>query len=340
MEGPEKRLGAACPNGGNFFVCGGKPHRFVGCCGTNPCDTENGNCPDDKLETMTFNKTAYDKILPQACLGSGSIRPLWYACAYSVPPFMGCCAENPCRPEGCSPKALRQAMLSNDTEAAAVFLPMPVSSSTQSSASMSRATTTSSSLAEASTHAATATPAAIDVPVDSHREVSKGAVAGIAVGSTVGAIILLGLLVFWFKRFSRLSRQRSQAGIDRHTGGQLYHQEQNFGTGPQSITPHPLGESYRDMRSPIYPLSAGYQPAHCIHTPVQAVELSAVELPATTNEDKGVISRAATLEESPCLGKEKEYEASGMTAPLRPRQSRPFELEDPSTQHPDTERTQ
>ncbi|POR39557.1 Uncharacterized protein TPAR_00259 [Tolypocladium paradoxum] len=348
MEGPEKRLGTACPNGGKFYVCEDKPARFVGCCTTNPCDTKNGVCPQEKLQTATFNKDVYDKIPAQECMGDGN-NTLWYTCAYSVPPFMGCCAENPCRPSGCSLDALRPAMLSNDRDAAAAFLPMPVSSSTQS-----RASTTSSSLAETSTHAVTTTPVptklpgggTTDAPTGSHGELSKGAIAGVAVGSTAGAIMLLGLLVFWFKRFSRLRRQRSRGALERHMDRrQPYHQEPNFTPGPHSIMPHPQGVMpYHDTRSPIYPLSAGYQvsspgcsscqatptPAQCIHT-----AMLAVELPATTNEANGAVSRDAMLQESPCLGTKKKDEASGMTAALQPRQSRAFELEDPSTQHPD-----
>ncbi|KND87206.1 hypothetical protein TOPH_08136 [Tolypocladium ophioglossoides CBS 100239] len=355
MEGPEQRLGVACPNRGNFYVCEDKPARFVGCCTINPCDTKNGDCPREKLQTATFNKTAYDKILPQGCMGSDN-NTLWYACAYSMPPFMGCCAENPCRAAGCSPDALRPALLSNNKEAAAAFLPMP-DSSTQLSASTSKAESTSFSLAETSTRAVTATPVltsfpgggATEVHTGSHAEVSKGAVAGIAVGSTAGAILLLGLLVFWFKRALRLRRQRTQAGFERHIDGlQPCHQEQNFAPGPHSIMLPLQGVMpYCEMRSPVYSPSAGYHvsplgcsrcqatltPTHCIHIPPLAVEL-----PASTYEVKEAVSGATVLQESPCLGREKMDEASGMTAPSQTRQSRPFELEEPSTQHPNSKR--
>ncbi|PNY26503.1 Uncharacterized protein TCAP_03568 [Tolypocladium capitatum] len=340
MEGPEQRLGAACPSGGKFYVCEDKPSRFVGCCTINPCDTKNGACPQDSLRATTFNKNAYDNIHPQECMDNSN-NSLWYACAYSVPPFMGCCAENPCRTAGCSPDALRPASLSNNKESAAAFLPMPVSSSTRLSASTSSSESTSSSLAETPTRAAGATPeptglfggGAADVHTGSSGEVSKGAIAGIAVGSTAGAIILLGLLVFWFKRVSRLRRQRMQAGLGRHMDGrQPYHQEHNFSPGPHStMPPSQAAVPYCDMRSPLGCSRCQVTPIspHCIHAPPLPVEL-----PASTNEASGAVLGAAMLQESPCLGNEKMNE----NASLQAQQSRPFELEAPSTQHPNSTR--
>ena len=177
---------------------------------------------------------------------------------------------------------------------------------------MSTAATASSSLAETDTPTVAATPVVTEAPPGSYSELSNGGIAGIAVGSTVGAIMLFGLLFLWFKRISRLRSQRAQAGLEWHTGGQPYHRE--------------------------HPLSAGYQPAHCYNSPIQAVALPAVELPATTNEDEDAITTAEARKESPCLGIEKSYAASGMTFPLQARQSRLFELEDPSTQHAVTKR--
>jgi preprotein translocase subunit YajC len=117
-------LGAFCPGEGSFFVCEDKDIRFVGCCTVDPCKTDSGACPDDNLYTASFDAGSYNLLKEQECV---SDRPevQWYTCTgANDPPFMGCCAINPCgRNDSCPDSDLHAARLSDFDENAAVFIP-------------------------------------------------------------------------------------------------------------------------------------------------------------------------------------------------------------------------
>ncbi|KAF7554543.1 hypothetical protein G7Z17_g2836 [Cylindrodendrum hubeiense] len=63
---PIQNLGLGCPNGGDFWICANKPARFIGCCTSNPCETDYGVCPDEDLTPATFDM---DVFVPGLCHG-------------------------------------------------------------------------------------------------------------------------------------------------------------------------------------------------------------------------------------------------------------------------------
>src|SRR5688572_4409200 len=112
MAKPEDTIGAACPEGGEFYVC--EASGFIGCCSEDPCKTSNGICGDEDLEPMTFDTDKYSDILAQDCLG-GESGVSWYACTGTEDfPFMGCCAINPCSEGSCPTDELRGSKLSSN----------------------------------------------------------------------------------------------------------------------------------------------------------------------------------------------------------------------------------
>ncbi|CAH0045185.1 unnamed protein product [Clonostachys solani] len=164
MVGPAKeiidRLGVDCKEGGSFYVCQDKPVQFIGCCTLDPCKTDDGNCPTENLRNTTFNKLYYSQFKAQSCL-SNAPQDIFYTCANNDPPFMGCCAQNPCQSNGCAAANLSSAVLSKNKENASVFLP-----------------------AEAGTNS---------------RALSPGATAGIAIGAVVCSLVMIVLGLMWFR---------------------------------------------------------------------------------------------------------------------------------------------
>ncbi|KAI1632284.1 hypothetical protein F4809DRAFT_656629 [Biscogniauxia mediterranea] len=141
---PSPDLGLSCPFGGDFYVCGNSTNRFIGCCEHSPCTSDilpsalnntnfgtSGLCPIDSLKPASFAASAYDDIPPQACTAppsrenGSSPTPLWYTCAGTRPPCLGCYTKNPCGEdhlESWLVEHLVPAVLSDDATDAAVFL--------------------------------------------------------------------------------------------------------------------------------------------------------------------------------------------------------------------------
>ncbi|KAM5345200.1 hypothetical protein ACJ41O_011062 [Fusarium nematophilum] len=118
---PIDKLGLGCPFGGNFYICRNSPTRFIGCCSSNPCGSRKGLCPDEHLRPASFEAEQHNQILDQACISDNrDVR--WYSCAGTTPPFLGCCAVNPCARGRCPDKQLRAAKLSDRDENAEALL--------------------------------------------------------------------------------------------------------------------------------------------------------------------------------------------------------------------------
>jgi hypothetical protein len=178
-------LGASCPDEGSFYICYDKPVRFVGCCTVDPCKTDDGVCPDASLRNTTFDKYSYNQLQPQECV-SEKPEVQWFTCAENDVPFMGCCAGSPCAENGCAEGDLYAARLNDDEELAAAFMP------------------------------------------DGHEDngpdggnhvhgLSTPAIVGIAVGCSVGTLIIVSLLFWWC-----LKRRRAQSNDYGYNAAQTH----------------------------------------------------------------------------------------------------------------------
>lgn len=198
----------SCPSGGSWYVCNTPGlTRFVGCCKNDPCQSING-CSIGNLRPASFDAAQYGKFPDQGC-----DEGLPYSCAYTSPPFLGCCKSNtglskngtgisrnstelsrnstglsPCAHGSCPTENLVGMKLSGDPLKAAVFLGTTVSSST----SLSSSATSSSS----STSASTSLVLLVDAPHQTGAPTA--AIAGIAVGCT--SFIALAIAIFFLMR--------------------------------------------------------------------------------------------------------------------------------------------
>ncbi|KAL6412153.1 hypothetical protein AUP68_04536 [Ilyonectria robusta] len=133
-----KYFGLNCPNGGEFYICEGDATEFIGCCTSNPCGANKGVCPSGNLRASSFNQDVYADLPQQNCSNSAGVTN-WYTCAYTNPPFMGCCSESACN-SGCARSNLVPAVLSSNENNKLDFL-TPDGDSSQTSASPSGSAT-------------------------------------------------------------------------------------------------------------------------------------------------------------------------------------------------------
>lgn len=208
---PVPNLGLGCPKGGDFWICANKPARFIGCCTSNPCETDYGVCPDDDLEPVTFDKDAYAEIPGQACV-SDNYLVQWYICAGTTPPFIGCCTVDPCKKGSCPDASLKAARLSDLEENADKFMECVTVSSapTTSLAAMTLSTLLTSTLTSTST---TSTGTASSTPrPDGNRghRLNKGETAAISISMVIVVVVLLVLVVWQYRaRLSTWKNNRS-----------------------------------------------------------------------------------------------------------------------------------
>ncbi|KAK1244407.1 hypothetical protein MKX07_003206 [Trichoderma sp. CBMAI-0711] len=216
MGNPIVDLGLSCPKGGRFYICEDQPTGFVGCCTIDPCAAADGLCPDNHLQPSSFDPDAYSEIRAQDCLDPGF---LWYTCRDSSPPFLGCCSQMACEPSGCPASKVGAASLAGNKQRAAPFLsggssssrePSSSTTTTTSSESVPSTTLNTSVLSTAASTTGGAPPtqdstqptAAVSPPA--HPGLSKGAVAGIAVGVIIAVgCVLAGLFFWWFKQHKK-----------------------------------------------------------------------------------------------------------------------------------------
>ena len=210
-------LGTTCPDGGSFYVCDDKPSKFLGCCTVNPCKTDDGICPDDKLTYTSYDKYSHNNIGPQSCQ-SDKPEVQWWTCGALDQPFMGCCSVNACESDdGCPADSLYAAKLSDDEDDAAVFLPEDDGDSGSGGGGL-----------------------------------SKGAIGGIAAGAVIAAIIIGALIWFFLRR--RKAKQTSASSYEPYAGQPVPEsspqspqmQKENF----SSYSPYP--SSYAPTPNPAH----------------------------------------------------------------------------------------
>lgn len=197
-DDPHTKFGLTCPSNGTFYICQDTSTRFIGCCNVDPCTRElDGDCPKSKLYKASYSASSGVELLPQDC-ADHSNGGSWYTCDHAVPPFLGCCINNPCN-NGCLEGNLVAAKLSDDPEnASQLMVPETTVATATTSASSS---STSSSTTGSSTD--NSSPSSMDD--DSAR---AGLIAGISVAGVV--ILLLVIAAYlWFKRRER-SRRKSE----------------------------------------------------------------------------------------------------------------------------------
>ncbi len=234
-------LGIKCPKGSDFYAIGDKSPGYFGCCELDPNDSSQGGCPADLMQPATFDGDAYNKIPAQSCVGNDE-DTLWYTCAGTTPPFMGCCAQNPCAKGSCPTDDLRPARLSDNKKNAAIFVGPWTTTATSSITSSTLAPSSTFPLSTSSTQAST-TPTSTDTPSGS--SVPAGAIAGGVIG---GIAVLAGIvtLIIWLMKRKRLQRVQPQP--------------------VREYTPHhfhgPLGEPY-----PTGADSVAYSPSMAMSSP-------------------------------------------------------------------------
>ncbi|KAF5002090.1 hypothetical protein FGRMN_573 [Fusarium graminum] len=127
-------LGLSCPYEGLFYICITDPIRFIGCCSINPCGARKGLCPDQHLKPASFDKVHQGEIPPQACVND-NVDVAWFTCPGTFPPFVGCCAVDPCSRGSCPSRELRAAKLGDKTKeflgGGSAYIPGPPSTSSE-----------------------------------------------------------------------------------------------------------------------------------------------------------------------------------------------------------------
>ncbi|KAI4213630.1 MAG: hypothetical protein LQ351_003854 [Letrouitia transgressa] len=224
-----------------------------------PCDE---GCEGSKVKPASFKSQDYDKVTGNVCPG----KSLWYTCAFTEPPFMGCCESNPCNQDGCPASDLRAASLSPDEEESAAYSPIPDPSSMGSSSS-SQPTSPSSPAASSvarltlnsqPTATVTSLPAASSSSTNTTTPTTSSSTPpGAIAGAVIGGVALLSLIAFLVLFFLRRRRRNSQ----KDSASEL----------PTKETP---ASSYQDSSSfptPMYTSSnlstPGHPPFHELETP-------------------------------------------------------------------------
>lgn len=186
--------GSPAPTEGTYYICEGADVEFIGCCTSDPCADGGGICPWGDLRTSSFVQSKNEVIPSQNCDDSRGAN-IWYTCAYTNPPFFGCCDIYPCTTEsGCPRSKILPSMLSPVEETRLLLLAPgkpKISGSVTSDANTSTPTSTPTSSVNRQSSAGAA-----------WRTLSPGEVAGITVGVALLALIVLGLLLkaWWIPR--------------------------------------------------------------------------------------------------------------------------------------------
>lgn len=175
-----------CPSGGSFYVCSDQT-RFLGCCEVSACAHA---CSAGAIQPASFNASFWGNFSDQQCSAGR-----WFTCAGTNPPFMGCCKTNPCSQGRCPQDDLAPAHLSNNSAAAADFLPPP----------------SVPSLSSATSSASASTAAASNI---TDQKTTKGVIIGASIGGAAGLILSLALLGFLIHRSKAKSRNQLAASQD------------------------------------------------------------------------------------------------------------------------------
>lgn len=178
-----QELGLTCPRGGDFYICDKTEVQFIGCCTIDPCAND-GVCPQDKLVLSSFTKAKYSDLPPQSCANTTDTdeEALWYTCAFTNPPFLGCCSTNACGDSVCPTANLAPAILSgNSTHRDGFLNPQGFDDAATQSMLVVKPSSTALGNLEGVTDSEDAT-------------LGAGAVAGICVAAITVILLLVGLL--------------------------------------------------------------------------------------------------------------------------------------------------
>ncbi|RSM17858.1 hypothetical protein CDV31_003284 [Fusarium ambrosium] len=227
MESPDpiSDLGLDCPFNGTFYICKDSPTRFIGCCTLNPCGARKGLCPDEHLEPATYDSRY--RIPPQGCVND-NFAVSWYTCPKTSPPFLGCCAVDPCSRGGCPDRELRAAKLSDKKSDADLFVggKSPGSDSKgnpSTKLSITTATLTASYISTKTINAGIDTTSGSESPpshpASGKKGLSRGAIAGLIVG--IGTILfILGMIIayfYWRRKYGRVNTARNNRSSSRRS---------------------------------------------------------------------------------------------------------------------------
>ncbi|KAL7623301.1 hypothetical protein AAE478_006982 [Parahypoxylon ruwenzoriense] len=200
-QSPQQKYGLSCPSGGTFYICQSSQIRFIGCCEANPCDSsssppggDGGVCPQEALRPASY---ASYPGRHQTCVAPHD-ESSWYTCDGARPPFMGCCARNPCN-DGCPAADLLPARLDDDDDIAAPFLSPSESSSTTSSNN-------------------SPSPMKSDTAAESSRDTqtpprSTGLIVGLSMLGVVILLAVVGFMLWKRKRDEKPRRGGSHSAI-------------------------------------------------------------------------------------------------------------------------------
>lgn len=205
--------GFSCPKSGSFYICPDMKHEFLGCCSVDPCTEErNGVCPDANLQVASFSSDKWENLPAQSC-DVASQEALFYTCAAITPPFIGCCASNPCRNNGCPEGKLRPAVLNKiaGEEWKRTYLLNPNGSGISYNSTKTQPSSSSSS----PTSTSEPTSSSTNEP-DSSGGLSTGAIAGIAVGAVIAVLIIVAGILWkcgWFHGKKKEEENKQEADL-------------------------------------------------------------------------------------------------------------------------------
>jgi hypothetical protein len=151
-------INPSCPSGGIWYSCvnSSASMRFIGCCRSDAC--ANNGCPQGDLAPSSFEPTSQGSFQDQNCTQLlGQPQANFYTCAFTSPPFLGCCLSDPCSQGFCASNDLAPTVLSPDPVIAQQFLDhvgyagSTTTASTTSVSSVSASTTSSNSNSQSRT---------------------------------------------------------------------------------------------------------------------------------------------------------------------------------------------
>ncbi|UPK94553.1 hypothetical protein LCI18_005488 [Fusarium solani-melongenae] len=281
MDGsdPISDLGLGCPFNGTFYICKDSPTRFIGCCTLSPCGDRKGLCPDEHLVPATFE--ARYRIPPQACIND-NLAVSWYTCPDISPPFLGCCAVNPCSRRGCPDKELRAAKLSDKRSDANLFTggispgsdpkenpPAKISITTATLTASYISTKTIGAGVEATSTLDSASPASH--PPDEKNPLSTGAIVGISIAVLAVLFVIIPCIYSCCKR-RRSGTTENQSSSGRSTAPSSMYSQQKRRLSPNgSIYGITNEDRIIEVQAPPR-IPSGQDPGPEIHTAASSGE--------------------------------------------------------------------
>jgi hypothetical protein len=253
--------GLSCPEG-QYYICDGDETEFIGCCTSNPCGANKGVCPQANLRSATFSGDNYANLAAQNCSNSeGTMN--WWTCKFTKPPFMGCCSINACGKGECPQANLVPAKLSSIETNRLTFLDPEGNGGVSPSPSASASATSSA-------------PSATSTGGSDDSGLGTGALVGISVGATLGALVVLGFLFwkcFWVPRKRKQGQPMTEVAPNEYqpqtpaSAGFAHHGQSPQNQYNRSFTSSP-NTAYYPSGTPHDIQKYGWSPAQQYDRPV------------------------------------------------------------------------